>query len=1398
MQKRYIYLVKFYLFFFYLLLSHTISSQTKLKFENFNLDNGLASNYIDVVYNDSYNYLWVGTYNGLNRFDGYSFKLYKKESDSTGLSSNTVIGITEDSNKDLWIGTINGLSFYNREKDIITPVKLLPKKEVFETATIIEENNNVFWIGTYSGICKYNKRTKETKWFDMNTQKGILTDTMIKDMFFEKSKDLIWFSTNNGGLYTINTKTDKILPFSAYNKNDLHTKKVRNISIDQNNQIWVSSYDAGIAVINPVDYSYKVYNIQNSNLGSNHTIVNCTKDNSIWACCVNGYLNKFNRETEQFIQFKPDFDDPYSIQAVSPSCIFEDDDNNLWIGTHANGLYKVVKQKQFFDYYIPGQNSDNKLNSGKVASFLEYKNELWIATDGGGINILNRKTGAIDKITLKNGLSSDWVLDLVYGADSNIYAATWQGGIIKINPETRSLLTIKKNANSKTGLSFNNVKALAAFEHFIIVGTHGDGINIYNTLDNTVETKFWKFELNKTRWINALFVDSQKRIWIGTQQGLYMFDGKILQDFTNGTNPRAVLADRTYQIQEDKKGIIWIASELGLCSFNQSSKSFDFINKELNIPNSVKSVLTDGNGNLWIGTNSGIYRIDSTRKKTISIAKEDGLLSNYFIQKSAKNLADGSLVFGAIEGFNIFNPDSVLKSSSAKKVVLSSLYIGNKEILCSESNSNLNRILAFTDTLIIRPNQSEFSLYFNVVSPSGINKIQYAYRLKGFNNDWAFVEKEHKATYTNLNPGEYIFEVSTYNTFFEIDKNSTTLHIIVLPPWWKTMWFRVALSFAIILIIILSFYIRTRSIKQRNKLLEKEVRKRTQELFEINALLLDSSEEVKQQNEKLEISNYEITKKTEKIIKQQEEIIKQKDILTQNYAELKDLNSTKDKFFSIIAHDLKNPVNALTGFSELLMNQFDNYDKEKIRKFVFHIHSSSNSIQNLLLNLLDWARTQSKQHKVYLEMISLTDIFNEIARLFERQLEDKKISLIINIEDNTKVYADYNMINVVFRNIVSNAIKFTPEKGSITVDSIKGKTKISDSGIGMTKEQMNALFKLDHAQSTNGTNNETGTGLGLLICKEFVEINNGTISIESEQNIGTSFTIALPLNENEKPLNNIISQGNFVKSFDRNYTFTEEDVKMLEGKTLLIVDDDTAIRSALHHTFSDKCELMEASNGEEAINLCKEYLPDIIISDISMPGMNGFQLCKNLKSDTDTCHIPIILLADSPADELKAKEQEVIVDAFIYKPINQQMIIIVINNILSDRYLYRNIFIHNFETDQLSLLQTDKQLISTLSRIIENNLNEPSLSADYLSETASIRKNLLHKKIKTLTGLTINEFIMVIKLKRSIMYLSDKKYTIPEVALKSGFNNYHYFEKAFIKVYKIHPSEYLGSDRFGI
>jgi ligand-binding sensor domain-containing protein/signal transduction histidine kinase/DNA-binding response OmpR family regulator len=1378
---------------------------------NLSSDDGLPTNDFQFVYQDSYSFLWLASYDGLFRWDGYSFKKYShSEQDSNSLAHNIVYSLFEDAERRLWVGTIEGLTLYDRANDRFIRCSIGQASQKIPVNAIVADSQNRLWLGTSFGLCNYDHATGQSTWYANQSTDDVIFAMTIDD------EDNLWAGTFNDGVRKFSIKQKVFTSFRHVEKDPgtIASNKIKSIHLDHDNKVWIGTADKGISVINSKGGFVKHISNLTRGKSANQSPVNAIfedSNNTVWVGVGREalyYIEAHDKEPRALVET---LTDNTQNRLRSISAIWEDSFGNLWFATTGNGLFYTNPSKNVFENYLRLPAAVPGLESATITCFYEDANEnIWLGTDGSGMIKFNPDTRMYKLFTTRSHkLTSGAINDIKGDKDGKIWISTWHGGVMEFDPISEEITSYVNDPANKNSLIFNDAKTLLIDDSLVWIGTHGGGLSILNKTQKVFtdhsNNNGFPFQLNAPAWINHLYKDSKKRLWISTYSGLFIFDGRALRHFEHTNDTLSISSNSVNMVTEDNDGIIWVISESGgLDRYNESGENFTRLTQRLSLPETMKGIVADSNNILWITSNEGVAAVDPSRTKVRRYDASEGLQGNTFFHKAILRTKKGRLLFGGPRGFNSFHPDSLRTIEVPSKFYFTDLYVYNVKQDLHSPSSPLRKILQLTNDLTLTHEQSFFSIEFAAINFYSMGKTQYQYKLDGLHDQWISLQKERKVSFTNLDPGSYTLRIRYTDASGEWSAAENELVITVLPPWWKTFWFRLVIMAVIMAAIVGIFYLRVNAIRKRNKVLKEEVERRTHELSEVNSFLLERNEEISLQKERLEVFNEEILRQSDKILEQQTHISAQNEKLEHHVEELQKLNKTKDHFFSILAHDLKNPISALTGIADFLKDNLSKLEKKDAQEYINSIYKSAYSIYDLLINLLNWSQTQSKSIAYSPINLNIREMVQRNATLLDQQFRNKHISLEVNVQADHYIFADYNMVDTVIRNLLSNSVKFTEYNGKVSVSSLAHDDDIvitvTDSGVGMSAEQMKRLFKLDKANVSVGTAGERGTGLGLVICFDFVEANKGKINVESQLGGGTTFHIALPKSVSSvkriKP--NSRDRRQEAPPMDFWEAFPMEKLIKIKGKKILIVDDNRELRSYLKLLLSETFEIFEAEDGKEGIAIALSTQPTAIIADVIMPNLNGTDFCRAIKGATATSHIPVILLTSVTEELGQLEGYEAGADAYLNKPVRKEILIQVILNLIQNQEKVRDRMRESIldgnviHPEDIAINKRDEEFLTRLIDFINRNISNPALDARHICEEFGISRSVLYTKIKTLTGQSVHEFVKSIRLKQSLKLLLEGRHTISQVALEVGFNSHSYFDKCFVKQYGIGPKEYVA------
>ncbi len=1073
-----------------------IAQQGSVSFNHLNIEDGLSQSTVQAVLQDSQGYLWIGTQDGLNKFNGYDITIYESNpDDSTTISDNDIRAIYEDDEGRLWIGTQSGgLNLYNRDKDTFSSFNIEPDDWRTLSAnsvwTIIEDSYDTFWVGTSYGLNRMDRETGVVQRIYADTT--ALSDNQIT-VLYEDSKENLWIGTSNGiNLYNRSDSTYTRYLYTS-DPEGADSYYIRSIYEDSQGRLWVGTESKGLLHFNWKDETIKQYTHNPSDptsISDNAVFALMeNEDGHLWVGTGNGGLNLMNVEEKSFKRFLYQPENPHSLSNNGVNTLYRSREGFIWIGTFAGGLDYFEPGPSKFELYKNEPTNPNSLSNNVVQSFSQDRDgNIWIGTDGGGLNRFEPAIGTfkhfIHNPENQNSVSADVILDILE-TDRGLWLGTYAGGITLFDYENNEFTRFRNDPNDSTSLSSDFVFVICEkSDGTIWFGTNLGGISVYNPQTNEFSRYIadpdqpYDPETISNNDIRAIYEDSNGDMWIGSYGGMLdRYDNEEDQFYLYDINANSNLyASVVQDIYEDKKGRLWLATRGGgLKRFIRETNEIITYSEADGLPsNIIHAIEEDETGNLWLSTNNGISRFTVDEKSFFNFGMDHGLQSREFNPGSSMKDNEGYIYFGGVNGFNRFLPINVKIDSTVSPVVLTDLLLFNRSVPIGVEDSPLQKQISQTDQLTLDYDASVITFEFAALNYSAEKGNQFAYKMEGFDEDWNYIGDFRRATYTNLNPGEYTFRVMAANSDGVWDEAGVSLPIVITPPFWRTAWFLLLVFFFLLGTAYFIYWLRVRSIRNRNRMLSTIVSARTQELQKANA--------------------------------------------------------TKDKLFSIIAHDLINISTGLSGLSDLMKDSIENESMEEVKEYSFHLHNTIGQFSTMLKNMLDWARSQTGKIQYDPINFKVIDAVDEIISQYESRAIYKSINLITDLDEDLDVYADPDMVLVVIRNLVANALKFTSEGGEIRVFAKEKdgyvKVSVSDNGIGMSEEMVQKIFNDQESVTTLGTSNEKGTGLGISLCRDFVHKNKGKMSVKSKKNEGTTISFILPVaREESETYSDIITQA---------------------------------------------------------------------------------------------------------------------------------------------------------------------------------------------------------------------------------------------------------------------------------
>ncbi len=1355
--------MKIFLTIFLILMSYyySMAQASGISFARLDISNGLSQNHINCIYKDRKGFIWIGTMAGLNRYDGNSFRIYKhKSGDTNTISDNFITQIVQGGDGLIWVGTRSGYNIYDPHTDkfshqLPTPLNSSPltlnqivsiytdkknnlwfltdsigiiyyniqqkkwlfiKKSPFSliensVTSIYEDNEGNFWCINRKGIIE-QIRLPEGKVVKRVFSKGLEIDDAFYYLYIDSDNEIWYYAELPMGLFRYNPKTGETKRYLEGNSNkNLNNNLVRGVIEQQKGIIWVGTDHGGINVLDKRNntFRYLLYHPDRENSLSENVITSMFKDDQgiIWIGTFKKGLNLYHPDLIKFQHFKHEPSNKYSIGYDDVNCFAEDIKGNIWIGTNSGGLYYFERKLEKFYSYKHNPKNPNSISSDVIVSlYVDSKNILWIGSYFGGLSKYDGKnfTHYQHKPNDLNSISDNKVWDIYVDTQGNFWVATLGGGLELFNPTK------------------------GTFKHFRSQST------------NSVSSDY----------VLDIVEDKNKHLWIATAVGLNKLDlrsFRFTHYFHNQNNKDGLSNNNVICVLADSRGLIWAGTREGLNILDPNTNKFTVFSTSDGLSdNIIQTIVEDNMGNIWIGTANGITRISlvkTTESNTWNFAftrfdKSEGLQGNEFNEKACLKLSSGEILFGGPNGFNLFNPANIQTNTHVPPVVITNFQIFNHNIEVNKPFNNriiINQSITETSVITLKYKENVFSIEFAALNFLHPQKNKYLYKLEGFNQEWLQPDAgQYKVTYTNLDPGKYMFRVIASNDDGVWNNTGTSLEIEVLPPFYRTKW-----AFLIYIIVIIGLLLLARKI----------VLDRARLQFNIEA--------AKKENQRLH-----------------------------------ELDMMKIKFFTNISHEFRTPLTLIISPLEKILKTIKEND---LKNQLILIHRNANRLLRLVNQLLDIRRMEVEEFRLNPQYADIIPFINDITHSFADIAENQHIQYEFNASvTSLNMYFDADKVDKIMYNLLSNAFKFTPPGGKISVDIEYHKEndsyieiRVKDTGIGIPKDKHEKIFEQFFQHDTPGNIVNQGSGVGLALVKEFVKLHQGTIELISEPEKGSCFMVKLPVltteEVNESPIKEEILPIEII-----------EPIEELQNKhkpfSILIIEDNHDLRFYLKDNLRHKYTVYEASDGENGYKMTLKLFPDLIISDIILPGINGIDICKKIKTDRRTSHIPVILLTARSDAEQKLEGFNAGADDYITKPFAYEILESRIRNLIRQRENLRKLFHKQIEIEPsaIEIVSLDKKFIQKAIEIVEKNIDNTEFSVEELSHELGMSRVNLYKKILSLTGKTPIEFIRVIRLKRAAQLLKGSQLTISEIAYKVGFNNPKYFTKYFKEEFGVLPS----------
>jgi len=1366
--------------FLFLIGSSGYAQQQKVNFTALKTKDGLSSNMVNAILKDRYGLMWFATEDGLNKFDGSNFIVYKyKSDDSSGIQANDVRALHEDKSGNLWVGSSGGsLSLYDRKKNsfITFPANTPEGLSHDNVRAIYSDYTGKIWIATYGGLDVLDPKTKKVTKLAINPHLRKPVPAIVLNCLYEDSKHRMWIGSDNGlYLYERHSNSFKYFKSNPSDPSSLSDNYVSSITEDPTGNLWFGTRN-GLSLLQANEKGFKRFkhDSKRANTLSNNIVISlgANRTGQLWVGTDDG-LSILDIKTGVFERHNADSRDIYSLTGRSINCIYIDNQGIYWLGPYRGGVNKYDTNLNLFQLKQNNIFNQNGLNASIVTSFAEYQgDEIFVGTDGGGLNLFNRKTELFRRFDfpLLNGatLSNISIMNMEITRSKQLYLATYASGLVIMDLKTGKFEQLTQH-DRPDALNSNDLFCVKEDRKGNIwVGTNGGGVNVLNAR-HEVLLKYCRnpkavneHDYPGNNFIRFIEEDNAGKIWIGSYgSGIAVYDPDSKKFVVHNKANSKLPNDLTLSVMRDRLGNIWVGTfSGGLSVFDPRQNQFITFSEKEGLNNAtVYAIVEDKQGRIWVSTNKGISSFDRKTNKFTNYTIYNGVQNNNFVLGAGFISAEGEVYFGGADGFNYFSPQYFKKNKNVPSVIFTDLKIANASVVASADGPIREHISVVKD--IYLDYKQNFTLSYVSLNYTAPEQNRYFYRLEGFENEWVDAGTAKSAAYTNLDPGDYVFHVKASNNDRLWNAGETAIKIHVMPPFWRTIYAYILYA---CLITGILFYIRHRGIQKLN----------------------------------MKFARIQEKLKAEQLIEQER----------QEAERLRELDKLKIKFLTNLSHEFRTPLSLIIGPIDKLLTEKSGAE---IAGPLNMIKRNTRRLLNLVNQILDFRKMEDQELRLNRSQGDMVSFIKEVLEPFNDLSERKQIQLVFKCRFNYfYTLFDQDKIERVLFNLLANAFKFTPVGGTISLELEKSDPsidtaettlviRVSDTGIGISEENKERIFERFFQIDTTAAILNQGSGIGLSIAKEFVKMHGGNIVVESELGRGSSFVITLPFPTMEA-MHELPADLSGLTGSESEYVATDvpgEGPAGIEIPSILLVEDNEDFRFYLKDSLKTHYKIYEACNGQEGWQKALAHHPQVIVSDINMPYMNGIELCHKVKSDKRTNHIPIILLTALTAEQEQIRGLETGANDYLTKPFNFEILNAKIKNLLALNKTLKETYTKQIkvQTQEVLIESHSNRLLNKVVLYIEENLNNPKLSVEDLSRHVGMSRGSLYHKILELTGQSPVEYIRSVKLEKATVLLEKSDLNVSQIAYMVGFATPNYFAKSFKAKFNMQPSEFIQLKR---
>lgn len=1319
--------------FFITIFCQAQSVEEHYYFKNLSIRNGLSQNTVNAILQDRKGFMWLGTKDGLNRYDGLSFRKFKHDAaNPRSIGNSFITSLYEDFNGNIWVGTDAGVYIYYPEKEAFEEFdcQSLEKTRIERSVSMIAgDKQGRVWIAVEAqGMFCYDARQKLLRNYPLSE-----ISSNIKCFTFD-SGGTLWLGFYGDGLYYSKDNLATVHPYGSPEdgKREFEGGVITKIVQGNYNCLYIGSVKEGVSELNLT--SGQVRNLLA--IDESGESIFCRdllpySDNELWIGTESG-IYIYNLRTAQFIHLRASLYDSYSLSDNAIYALYKDREEGLWIGSYFGGVDYYPRQYTYFAKYYP-KNIANSLHGKRVREFCRADDgTLWIGTEDGGLNHFNPKTKEFHFFEPSAGFTN------IHGLcmdGSHLWVGTFSKGLRVIDTRTGVVLRTYTEGHTPHSLNDNSIFSIcrtSAGE--IYLGTLFGLLRYNRTQDNFDCIP----ELNG-KFVYDIKEDSYGNLWLATYaNGAYCYDvsARRWKNYVfDAEDEKSLPYDKVLSVFEDSYRQIWLTTQGGgFCLFHPDTETFTRYGLKDGLPNDVVyQIVEDDDRFLWLTTNNGLVRFDPKTMEMKVFSTANGLPTNQFNYRSGFKDEAGNIYLGSINGFVAFDPRTFAENRQVPAVAITDFLLFNKEVSVGETDSPLKSSITFSDKVVLTADQNSFSFRIAALSYQAPRMNKLMYKLEGFDEGWLTIGESPLVTYSNLGYGDYVFKVKASNSDGVWNEQETSLHLSILPPFYLSGWaycFYVLFFMGCLVCVI--FYFKRRNYRKQHRQMEMLEQEKEREVYH-----------------------------------------------------------AKIDFFTNVAHEIRTPLTLIKGPLEniILKKEVDSETKEDL----YIMKQNTERLLNLTNQLLDFRKTETRGFRLNFTECDVVAVLRETYFRFTSLAKQKGLDFILELPQECFM-ADVNQeaLTKIISNLLNNGVKYASTYLRISLETDEKVFHIRTFNDGemipdtMKEEIFKPFVRLDKEDEVT-----TGTGIGLALSRSLAELHQGSLMMEKGEEVNC-FCLTLPVNQDSTIT---LSAENVSQVEENSCGWEQEETDTKEKKPMiLVVEDNPDMLAFIRKQLTTEYSVLTAMNGIEALAVLDNHYVNLVVSDVMMPQMDGFELCKTIKLDLSYSHIPVVLLTAKTNIQSKIEGLELGADAYIEKPFSVEYLLANISSLIHNREKLRQTFAKSpfVAANTMALTKADEEFIWKLNDIIQANLHNPEFSMEDMADALKMSRSSFYRKIKGVLDLSPNEYLRLERLKQAAQLLKEGKSRVNEICYTVGFNSPSYFSKCFLKQFGVLPKDFIG------